>query len=73
MAAEISFQSVSFSYVDPEPEGEPPREVFRDVSLDLPAGVTSLVGQNGSGKSTLLLLAAGALLPDAGTVRVRLR
>ncbi len=71
MAAEISFQNVFFTYTDPEPGGDPPREVFRDISLDLPAGVISLVGQNGTGKSTFLLLAGGALLPDAGTVRVR--
>ena len=44
---------------------------FTDLSLEVPAGVISLVGQNGSGKSTFLLLAGGALLPDAGTVHVR--
>jgi iron complex transport system ATP-binding protein len=69
--AEISFEHVSFRYADPELGSAPSTDVFTDVSLDLPSGVISLVGQNGSGKSTFLLLAGGSLLPDAGTVRVR--
>jgi ABC-type cobalamin/Fe3+-siderophores transport system ATPase subunit len=64
-AAEISLERVSFYY----PETE--QLVFNDLSIDLPAGVTTLVGQNGTGKSTLLLLAAGILLPAEGTVYLK--
>ncbi len=39
-----------------------------DVSLDLPAGrIIGLLGRNGAGKTTLLHLAAGLLVPTAGT------
>jgi ABC-type cobalamin/Fe3+-siderophores transport system ATPase subunit len=62
---EISLQNVSFYY----PETE--HLVFNDISLNLPSGITTLVGQNGTGKSTLLLLAAGILLPVEGTVLLR--
>ena len=60
---EIVFEGVTYSY----PEGPP---VFRDLSVTLPNGVGSLVGQNGTGKSTFLLLAGGSLVPDAGRVLV---
>jgi ABC-type cobalamin/Fe3+-siderophores transport system ATPase subunit len=59
---EIRLEKVSFYY----PETE--QLVFNDLSIELPKGVTTLVGQNGTGKSTLLLLAAGVLLPVEGTV-----
>jgi ABC-type cobalamin/Fe3+-siderophores transport system ATPase subunit len=59
---EIRLEKVSFYYPDTE------KLVFNDLSLELPKGVTTLVGQNGTGKSTLLLLAAGILLPVEGTV-----
>jgi putative ABC transport system ATP-binding protein len=50
-------------------EGSVDRQVFRDVSLDLPRGeMTSLTGVSGSGKSTLISLLAGLLLPDSGRV-----
>ncbi len=54
---EIRLEKVSFYY----PETE--QLVFNDLSIELPKGVTTLVGQNGTGKSTLLLLAPGVLLP----------
>ena len=33
--------------------------VLRDITLDIPAGFTSLIGPNGSGKSTMLRVMAG--------------
>jgi ABC-type cobalamin/Fe3+-siderophores transport system ATPase subunit len=65
LQSEIQLRNVSFYY----PESE--RLVFNDLSIDLPRGITTLVGQNGTGKSTLLLLAAGILLPSGGTVHLR--
>ena len=42
---------------------------LKDVSFDIPAGVTfGLIGENGSGKSTLLKCIARILQPDAGRV-----
>jgi len=63
--SEIQLNNISFYY----PESE--QLVFNDLSIDLPRGITTLVGQNGTGKSTLLLLAAGILLPAEGTVHLR--
>lgn len=57
-------KNVSFTY----PEGE--SEVFSNLSLMLPTGVTSLMGQNGSGKSTFMLLASGRIKPVAGDVNL---
>ena len=44
------------------------REVLRGVDLELPAGLTLVVGVPGSGKTTLAQVLAGVLAPDAGTV-----
>ncbi len=75
----VELRNVDFFYTanDPAP-GVPPAvgleaaegvtQVFSDLTLGLPAGVISLVGQNGSGKSTLLLLAGARLFPAQGTV-----
>ena len=62
MKSEIAFQNVSFRY----PEEK--EDVFSGLSLELPGGIVSLIGQNGTGKSTLMLLAAGSLLPTEGRV-----
>ncbi|MFW6223384.1 MAG: ATP-binding cassette domain-containing protein [Spirochaetota bacterium] len=45
-------------------------EVFSGLTIDLPAGVISLVGENGTGKSTMLLLAGARLFPASGRVRL---
>jgi len=58
----IKFKNVSFYYDDP---GKP---IFEKLSLELPTGVISLIGQNGTGKSTFMLLAGGRLLPQTGDV-----
>jgi ABC-type multidrug transport system ATPase subunit len=50
----------------------PKPPVLDEVSLALRAGeVTWIGGRNGAGKTTLLRLAAGILLPQRGTVRLR--
>ena len=43
--------------------------MLRDVDLDIPEGVTALLGPSGSGKSTLLRLLNRLADPDRGTVR----
>jgi len=44
---------------------------LRAASLDIDAGQTAaIIGPSGSGKTTLLHIAAGILLPTAGSVRV---
>jgi len=40
------------------------------VSLNIPAGITSLVGPNGAGKTTLMNLMVGLLRPTRGTITV---
>jgi ABC-2 type transport system ATP-binding protein len=40
------------------------------ISLEIPAGITSLVGPNGAGKSTLMNLMTGLLRPTRGQVEV---
>jgi len=67
MSAQVRFENVSFRY----PEDEAGRDVLSGVTLDVPAGVISLIGQNGTGKSTFLMLAGGVILPTSGTVRIR--
>lgn len=59
----IRFSGVAFAYRRNEP-------VLRGVDLELPPGLTLLLGRNGCGKSTLLKLAAGVERPDAGQVTV---
>jgi ABC-2 type transport system ATP-binding protein len=41
------------------------------VSLQIPAGITSLVGPNGSGKTTLMNLMTGLIHPDNGVISLR--
>lgn len=60
----LEFDAVGFSYGAEYPP------VFKDLTLKVPPGLTSLVGPNGRGKSTWLLLASGRLKPTQGTVRL---
>lgn len=60
----LQLDQVRFGYEEQAP-------AVADVSLTVaPGEIVALIGGNGSGKSTVGRLAAGALLPDAGTVRV---
>jgi iron complex transport system ATP-binding protein len=59
----IRFDGVAFSYRDTEP-------VLAGVDLEIPPGLTLLLGRNGCGKSTLLKMAAGVERPDRGRVEV---
>lgn len=43
---------------------------LRDLDLQVPAGVTGLVGANGAGKTTMLRLLLGLLHPTSGSMRV---
>ncbi len=43
---------------------------INDLTLEVPHGVTGLVGANGAGKTTLLRLMLGLLHPTAGSMRV---
>ena len=44
--------------------------VLDGVDLDVPGGLTAVLGASGCGKTTLLRLVAGFLEPDAGVVRL---
>ena len=44
--------------------------VLNGIDLDVPDGITAILGSSGCGKTTLLRLVAGFLEPDAGTVTI---
>jgi ABC-2 type transport system ATP-binding protein len=46
------------------------RNVFRDLNVVVPRGVTVLLGPNGAGKTTLLHTIVGLKRPEAGSLRV---
>ena len=61
---EITFEDVSFSYVDGVP-------VLKDVSFDVkPGQMLALVGPTGVGKTTITQLISRFYEPDAGTIRI---
>lgn len=60
----IVFENVYFTYEDMD------QPILKDLSVELPDGVVSLIGQNGTGKSTFLLLASGAAVPESGRVLI---
>lgn len=73
----VRFKNVSFYYTDlPDDDSaeleaaNTVNQVFSDLTLTLPRGMLSVVGENGIGKSTLMLLAAGRLFPTEGKVHV---
>lgn len=48
------------------------REVFRDISFDIPSGSRfAITGRNGAGKSTLLKILSGGMLPSSGSIRYK--
>lgn len=59
----IRFRQAAFAYRPSEP-------VLAGIDLEIPPGLTLLLGPNGCGKSTLLKLAAGIERPDAGRVEI---
>jgi ATPase subunit of ABC transporter with duplicated ATPase domains len=59
----LRLERLTFAYADAAP-------ILEDADLTLDDGWTGLVGENGAGKSTLLALAAGALTPVSGALRV---
>jgi ABC-type multidrug transport system ATPase subunit len=44
--------------------------LFRDFNLQLPAGLSALLGDEGSGKTSLMRLLSGDLAPTAGQLRM---
>lgn len=46
------------------------RELFRDLTFSVPAGVTLVQGGDGRGKTTLMRVLAGVLAPPSGRVRL---
>ena len=64
----LELAGVSLSYAD----GRARRRVLAGMDLTVSAGdVVALRGPSGSGKTTLLNLAAGLVLPDEGSVRLK--
>lgn len=70
----IELHNVTFAYpvegATPEDDASIPESVVSNLDLELPGGLTFLVGPNGIGKSTLMLLAGARLFPQEGTVTI---
>ncbi len=59
----IKFENISKSFGN--------KEIFKNLSLDIPKGeITVIMGESGGGKTTLLRIAAGLISPDGGKVVV---
>lgn len=43
---------------------------LNDITVEIPVGITALIGQNGSGKTTMIKLITGQLKPTTGYVEV---
>jgi len=65
----INFNNVSFKYEQDE-NFQNNGEIFKNLNINLPEGVISLMGQNGTGKSSFLLLASGLLIPTEGSITI---
>jgi ABC-type multidrug transport system ATPase subunit len=59
----ICLHNVGFSYNDRD-------FILNSIHLEIPSGLTLLLGPNGCGKSTLLKLIAGVELPDSGSIEI---
>ena len=59
---QVTLSAIHFSYPGAS------AAILTDASAVLPPGWTGVVGSNGCGKSTLARIAAGQLMPDAGSV-----
>ncbi len=67
----ISAQNVEFHYENDPEDKTPPKQVLKNVSLDIKRGqFTAVLGHNGSGKSTIAKHMNGILLPCGGKVYV---
>lgn len=68
----IRFDAVSYFYADVDEESSDAAagvtQVFSHLSLELPTGMLSVLGENGIGKSTFMLLAGARFQPTAGDV-----
>ncbi|MBI5136555.1 MAG: ABC transporter ATP-binding protein [Nitrospirae bacterium] len=62
-APPVAFDAVRHGYGGARP-------VLNALSLEVPAGVTAVLGNNGTGKTTFLKLASGFMTPERGHVRV---
>ena len=62
--SEFIFKDVTYHYPDFE------EQILTNFSVEIPAGVTSVIGENGTGKSTMLLLASGTDVPQSGDVYI---
>ncbi len=40
------------------------------IDLDIPAGISSIIGRNGAGKTTLMRILSTQLLPTSGSIRI---
>lgn len=67
----ISAQNVEFHYENDPEDKTLPKQVLKNVSLDIERGqFTAILGHNGSGKSTIAKHMNGILLPCGGKVYV---